>query len=85
MADGGVATLPRTEAPGGTSLKRFARRRSTIAFLMTLPLIATCVTANIAARWLGGQPIYEQLLERTLKQAGVHPERMPHRPESELG
>ena len=55
------------------------------AYTMTLPLIATCVTANVAARWLGGQPIYEQLLERTLKQAGVHPERMPHRPESELG
>ena len=55
------------------------------AYTMTLPLIATCVTANIAARWLGGQPIYEQLLERTLKQAGIHPERMPHRPESELG
>ena len=40
MADGGVATLPRTAAPGGSSLKRFARRRSTIAFIMTLPLIA---------------------------------------------
>ncbi|WP_152534618.1 H(+)/Cl(-) exchange transporter ClcA [Martelella sp. AD-3] len=47
------------------------------AYTMTLPLIATCLTANLVAQWIGGHPIYEQLLERTLAQAGVHPERMP--------
>ncbi|WP_435528226.1 H(+)/Cl(-) exchange transporter ClcA [Martelella mangrovi] len=47
------------------------------AYTMTMPLIATCLTANLIAQWLGGHPIYEQLLERTLAQAGVHPERMP--------
>nr|WP_272211896.1 H(+)/Cl(-) exchange transporter ClcA [Marinicella sp. W31]MDC2877786.1 H(+)/Cl(-) exchange transporter ClcA [Marinicella sp. W31] len=49
------------------------------AYTMTLPLIATCLTANLIAQWIGGHPIYEQLLERTLSQAGVHPDRMPKR------
>ena len=43
------------------------------AYTMTMPLIATCLTANVVAQWLGGNPIYEQLLERTLKQAGLTP------------
>lgn len=43
------------------------------AYTMTMPLIATCLTANVMAQWLGGNPIYEQLLERTLKQAGISP------------
>jgi multiple sugar transport system permease protein len=39
MADGASLAIQSGGAPGGGSLKRFARRRSTIAFLMTLPLI----------------------------------------------
>jgi multiple sugar transport system permease protein len=42
MADGSLAApLPRIEpAPRANALQRMARRRSTVAFLMTLPLIA---------------------------------------------
>lgn len=38
---------------------------------MIMPLIATCLAANLVAQWLGGKPIYEQLLERTLAQSGI--------------
>jgi len=38
---------------------------------LVLPVLATCLIANITAEGLGGRPIYEQLLERTLKRAGV--------------
>lgn len=41
------------------------------AYSMTLPLIATCLAANLTAQWIGGKPIYEQLLERTLAQNGI--------------
>lgn len=41
------------------------------AYGMTMPLIATCLTANLIAQWIGGKPIYEQLLDRTLAQAGI--------------
>lgn len=41
------------------------------AYDMTMPLIATCLTANVIAQWLGGSPIYDLLLERTLRQAGI--------------
>jgi len=40
MADGISIAAPRIGARPSASLQRFARRRSTIAFLMTLPLIA---------------------------------------------
>ncbi len=36
---------------------------------LILPVILTCVTANLTAHHLKGEPIYELLLERTLKQA----------------
>lgn len=38
---------------------------------LSMPLLATCLAANLAAQWLGGKPIYEQLLDRTLQQAGI--------------
>ncbi len=63
MADGGVATLPRAVAPGGASLKRFARRRSTIAFLMTLPLIV--VIGGLVA-WPAGYAMYLSTLNRRM-------------------
>lgn len=40
---------------------------------LTMPLIATCLTTNLTAQWIGGKPIYEQLLDRTLAQAGIKP------------
>ncbi len=36
-----------------------------------LPVLATCLVANVTAEWLGGRPIYEQLLDRTLERAGI--------------
>lgn len=38
-----------------------------------LPTLITAMVANIVADWLGGRPIYEVLLERTLRQAGETP------------
>ena len=47
------------------------------AYSVTLPLVATCLSASLAAQWLGGKPIYGQLLDRTLALAGIKP---THRP-----
>ena len=41
------------------------------SYALALPLLATCLAANLSAQWLGGRPIYEQLLDRTLQQAGL--------------
>jgi chloride channel protein, CIC family len=41
------------------------------AFEILLPVLVTCATAHVAADMLGGRPIYEQLLDRTLKRAGI--------------
>jgi chloride channel protein, CIC family len=43
------------------------------AFELILPLMVTCVTAHVVAEALGGRPIYEVLLERTLRLAGQVP------------
>ncbi|MBI3196442.1 MAG: H(+)/Cl(-) exchange transporter ClcA [Rhodospirillales bacterium] len=43
------------------------------AYALILPLLVTCVTAHVVAEWLGGRPIYELLLERTLRLAGQAP------------
>jgi CIC family chloride channel protein len=40
---------------------------------LILPTIITCVTAHVVAEALRGRPIYEQLLERTLRLAGMVP------------
>jgi CIC family chloride channel protein len=40
------------------------------AFELTLELLVTCVTAHVVAQWLGGRPIYEVLLERSMRLAG---------------
>lgn len=50
---------------------------------LTMPLIATCLAANLTAQWIGGRPIYEQLLDRTLEQAGIKPK--PVTPEDRAG
>lgn len=36
---------------------------------LLLPLAITCFAAHISARWMGARPIYELLLERTLRNA----------------
>ncbi|MBR0644813.1 carbohydrate ABC transporter permease [Plastoroseomonas hellenica] len=54
---------PATHAPGSGSLQRFARRRSTIAFLMTLPLLAVIV--GLVA-YPAGYGIYLSTLNRTM-------------------
>ena len=63
MADGATLALPRTEAQAGASLKRYARRRSTTAILMTLPLIA--VIGGLVA-WPAGYAIYLSPLNRRM-------------------
>ena len=40
------------------------------AYSVLVPTILTCLFANLVADWLGGRPIYEVLLERTLALAG---------------
>lgn len=45
------------------------------AYSVLVPVILTCVFANVVAEALGGRPIYEVLLERTLRLAGETP---PH-------
>ena len=40
------------------------------AFELSMELMVTCVTAHVVAQWLGGRPIYEQLLERSMRLAG---------------
>ncbi|MGV2981839.1 H(+)/Cl(-) exchange transporter ClcA [Camelimonas sp. ID_303_24] len=37
---------------------------------LTLAMLCACLTANLTAQWLGGRPLYEQLLERTLRLEG---------------
>lgn len=44
---------------------------------LTLPVLVACGTAHWVAQHLGGQPIYEQLLERTLRRSG-HPAAAHH-------
>jgi CIC family chloride channel protein len=47
------------------------------AYDLMVPVIITCVTANVVAEGLGGKPIYEVLLERTLRLAGKTPSPTP--------
>ena len=43
------------------------------AYTLLLPVIFTCLFANLVAEALGGRPIYEVLLERTLRLSGQTP------------
>lgn len=40
------------------------------AYTVLVPVLLTCLFANFVADWLGGRPIYEVLLERTLRLDG---------------
>ncbi|MDE1210697.1 H(+)/Cl(-) exchange transporter ClcA [Vibrio aestuarianus] len=46
-------------------------------YYLILPLIITSLGAVIFAQMLGGQPIYSQLLHRTLKNAKLHQQDLP--------
>ncbi|CAM3947949.1 H(+)/Cl(-) exchange transporter ClcA [Vibrio aquimaris] len=46
-------------------------------YYLILPLIITCLGAVIVAQFLGGQPIYSQLLHRTLKNEKLRQEDLP--------
>jgi len=50
------------------------------AYAMLLPVIITCIAAHLVANALGGRPIYEVLLERTLRLAGITPPPEPEAP-----
>jgi multiple sugar transport system permease protein len=63
MADGASLAIQPPAAPATGSLKRFARRRSTIAFLMTLPLIL--VIGGLVA-WPAGYAMYLATLNRRM-------------------
>lgn len=41
------------------------------SYALTLPVMLTCVSADLFAQWCGGRPIYAQLLERSLSAAGL--------------
>ncbi|QTL06175.1 H(+)/Cl(-) exchange transporter ClcA [Aquabacter sp. L1I39] len=53
------------------------------AYTLLVPVILTCVFANMVADALGGEPIYELLLNRTLRLAGQTPPSPPA--EDQLG
>ncbi|EAV43265.1 chloride channel protein [Stappia aggregata IAM 12614] len=40
------------------------------AYSLIMPVLITCTTASLTAHHLGGRPIYEELLERSLRLAG---------------
>ncbi|MCV5640267.1 ClC family H(+)/Cl(-) exchange transporter, partial [Escherichia coli] len=46
-------------------------------YYLILPLIITCLGAVIVAQLLGGQPIYSQLLHRTLKNDKLRQQDLP--------
>ncbi|MCG5234562.1 H(+)/Cl(-) exchange transporter ClcA [Xanthobacter oligotrophicus] len=54
------------------------------AYGLLIPVILTCVTANLVAEALGGKPIYEVLLDRTLRLTGTPRSGAPF-PNEELG
>ncbi len=62
-ADGSIAIPVAPVSESGDSLRRFARRRSTIAFLMTLPLIA--VIGGLVV-WPAGYAMYLATLNRRM-------------------
>lgn len=55
------------------------------AYALIMPVLVTCTTASLTAHHLGGRPIYEQLLERTLRIAGQDPDNEPDKTPVQLG
>ena len=50
------------------------------SYALALPVMVTCGVADLVAQWSGGRPIYSQLLDRTLAQAGVKRTTTPAEP-----
>lgn len=61
--DGGVAVAAPARAAGGGAMRRMARRKSTVAFLLTLPLLA--VIGGLVA-WPAAYAIYLSTLNRRM-------------------
>ncbi len=55
------------------------------AYTLIMPVLVTCTTASLTAHHLGGRPIYEQLLERTLRLAGEPPDHLKDKTPVQLG
>lgn len=55
------------------------------AYALIMPVLVTCTTASLTAHHLGGRPIYEELLERTLRLAGELPDQTPDKTPVQLG
>ncbi|WP_305989119.1 H(+)/Cl(-) exchange transporter ClcA [Roseibium sp. MMSF_3544] len=55
------------------------------AYALIMPVLVTCTTASLTAHTLGGRPIYEQLLERTLRLSGEPPDSEPDKTPVQLG
>jgi len=55
------------------------------AYALIMPVLVTCTTASLTAHHLGGRPIYEELLERTLRLAGEKAEAEPDKTPVQLG
>ncbi|MES0809708.1 H(+)/Cl(-) exchange transporter ClcA [Roseibium sp. SCPC15] len=55
------------------------------AYALIMPVLVTCTTASLTAHHLGGRPIYEELLERTLRLAGEKPDSEPDKTPVQLG
>lgn len=55
------------------------------AYALIMPVLVTCTTAALTAHHLGGRPIYEELLERTLRLAGEKSSSEPDKTPVQLG
>ncbi|MBB6307758.1 H(+)/Cl(-) exchange transporter ClcA [Xanthobacter tagetidis] len=55
------------------------------AYTVLVPVLLTCLFANFVADWLGGRPIYEVLLERTLRLDGQSRAPSPSAAEPQIG
>lgn len=55
------------------------------AYALIMPVLVTCTAAALTAHHLGGRPIYEQLLERTLRLSGQPTDDEPDKTPVQLG
>ena len=55
------------------------------AYSLIMPVLVTCTTASLTAHHLGGRPVYEELLERTLRLSGQAQDTEPDKTPVQLG